>query len=162
MQVYIAGPMFIESQIDYNLMLARRIRKLGIEAYCPNENVEINDKRRTDITGEKIYLHDMKMMEQSNVLICQIADCPGTNWEAGYFDCLSTRVDSSRYLGVIGLTTDIRLKTAPDPSKPSYDNQTMYLNQFMIGGLKCSLGVCVNKEELFSKLSDIRSQHFAV
>ena len=28
MKVYIAGPMFIESEIDYNLMLARCIREL--------------------------------------------------------------------------------------------------------------------------------------
>jgi hypothetical protein len=148
--------MFIESQIDYNLMLARRIRELGIDVYCPNENAEINDKSRDDITGEKIYQHDITELRSCNVLLCQVADCPGTNWEAGYYDCLSKEVDSQRYLGVIGLSSDIRLKTPPDPRKPGLDNQTMYLNQFMVGGLKCSLGLFYSKEELFEKLSILK------
>lgn len=155
MKVYIAGPMFIESQIEYNLMLAQRVRALGIDVYCPNENVEINDKARKDITGEKIYQHDIDELMNSNVLLCQVADCPGTNWESGFFDCLSKHVDPDRYWGVIGLSSDIRLMTPPDPLKPGYDNQTMYLNQFIVGGLKCSLGLCYSKEELFEKLSII-------
>ncbi|WP_279391714.1 nucleoside 2-deoxyribosyltransferase [Shimia aestuarii] len=157
-KVYIAGPMFIESQIDYNLMLANRIRELGIEVYCPNENAEINDKSRRDITGEKIYKHDIDELRASNVLLCQVADCPGTNWEAGYFDCLSKEVNSDMYVGVIGLSSDIRLKTPPDPQKPGFDNQTMYLNQFMVGGLKCSLGLFYDKEDLFKKLVALRTK----
>ena len=152
MKVYIAGPMFIESQIDYNLMLARRIRELGIEVYCPNENAEINDKSRQDITGEKIYQQDIDELRSCNVLLCQVANCPGTNWEAGYYDCLSKEVNPEMYLGVIGLSSDIRLKTPPDPQKPGLDNQTMYLNQFMVGGLKCSLGLFYRKEDLFERL----------
>lgn len=148
--------MFIESQIEYNLLLARSIRAIGIEVYCPNENTEINDKSRKDITGEKIYQHDVVEMLSSNVFVCQVADCPGTNWEAGYFDCLSSNVDKNKYLGVIGLSTDIRLFTPPDQSKPSYDNQTMYLNQFMVGGLKCSLGLCTSRAELIERLEKIR------
>lgn len=160
MQVYIAGPMFIESQIQYNLMLADRIRKLGVNVYCPNENDEINDKARGDITGEKIYEHDILELKKSNVLLCQVADCPGTNWEAGYFDCLSKEVEPDRYWGVIGLTSDIRLKTPPDPEKPGFDNQTMYLNQFMVGGLKCSLGIVYSKEELFERLKLIKAERY--
>jgi hypothetical protein len=152
MKVYIGGPMFIESQIDYNLALARSIRDSGMKFYCPNENVEINDKSRSDITGEKIYRHDISEIMDSNVFVCQVADCAGTNWEAGYFDCLSKHVDPSKYLGVIGLCTDIRLFTTPDPRKPSFDNQTMYYNQFMIGGLKCSLGICTSKADLLDRL----------
>jgi nucleoside 2-deoxyribosyltransferase len=155
MKVYIGGPMFIESQIEYNLMLARRIRELGITVYCPNENMEINDKSKTDISGEKIYRHDILELRESNLFVCQVADCPGTNWEAGYFDCLSKEVNPKKHVGVIGLASDIRLLTAPDASKPGFDNQTMYLNQFMVGGLKCSLGVCYTKEELFARLVEI-------
>ena len=160
MQVYIAGPMFIESQIEYNIMLADRIRALGIGVYCPNENTEINDKTRHDITGEKIYEHDIVELKRSNVLICQVADCPGTNWEAGYFDCLSKEVRPDQYWGVIGLSSDIRLRTPPDPKKAGYDNQTMYLNQFIVGGLKCSLGLCYSKEDLFDRLNEIKSKKY--
>ncbi|MBY5738159.1 hypothetical protein HFO13_12815 [Rhizobium leguminosarum] len=150
--------MFIESQILYNLTLAQDIRQLGFDVYCPNENAEINDKTRADITGQKIYEHDIDEILTSNILLCQVADCPGTMWEAGYMDCLSKNVDSSRYLGVIGLCTDIRLQTAPDLRKPSYDNQTMYLNQFMVGGLKMSLGVCTNRPALFSELGKLKAE----
>lgn len=158
MKAYIGGPMFIESQIKYNLILAESIRAAGIDVYCPNENIEINDKSRADITGEKIYRHDIAEMMSSNVFVCQVADCAGTNWEAGFFDCLSKHVNPSRYLGVIGLCTDIRLFTAPDPNKPSFDNQTMYLNQFMIGGLKCSLGVVTSRDELLRRLVELNGE----
>ena len=47
--------------------------------YCPNENAEINDKSRQDITGEKIYQQDIDELRSCNVLLCQVADCPGTN-----------------------------------------------------------------------------------
>jgi hypothetical protein len=62
-------------------------------------------------------------------------------WESGYMDCLSKYVRPEFYWGCIGLATDIRLQTLPDVNKPGADNQTMYLNQFVIGGLKYSLGV---------------------
>ena len=62
------------------------------------------------------------------------------------------------YLGVIGLCSDIRLKTPPDPQRPGLYNQTMYLNQFMVGGLKCSLGLFYRKEDLFERLSILKGK----
>ena len=102
--------------------------------------MEINDKTRSDISAEKIYNLDINELMQCNVFLCRIGlDC-GTMWESGYMDCLSKHVDSTRYFGCIGLTTDIRLQTTPDVSKSGIDNQSMYLDQFIIGGLKLSLG----------------------
>lgn len=148
--------MFIESQIIYNLTLANEIRELGFEVYCPNENAEINDKTRRDITGEKIYEHDIREILTSNILLCQVADCPGTMWESGYMDCLSKNVNPEQYLGVIGLSTDIRLQTEPDPKKTSYNNQSMYLNQFMVGGLQLSLGTFTSRASLYQELSILK------
>ena len=147
--------MFTYADIVNNLRLAKKLRENGFEVYCPNENKSINDKTRTDITGEKIYLADIEELEKSNVFLCQIAEDSGTMWEAGYMDCLNKKVDKSKYLGAIGLTTDIRLQTPPDPEKSGVDNRSMYINQFIVGGLKLSLGLYTDEDELISRLKEL-------
>lgn len=159
MKIYLGGPMFTYAHISNNLRLAQKLRNNGFDVYCPNENDSINDKTRTDITSEKIYLADLKKLEESNVFLCQVAEDSGTMWESGYMDCLSKRVNHSFYYGSIGLTTDIRLQTPPDPQKAGIDNQSMYLNQFIIGGLKLSLGVFTNEDELINKLHSIEKDN---
>ena len=149
--------MFEASDILYNRRLRDLLLENGFEIYCPNDNNEINDKSRTDITGEKIYESDIAKLEECNVFLCRISQDPGTLWESGYMDCLAKKVNPDKYYGCIGLATDIRLSTTPDPAKSGIDNQSMYLNQFMIGGLKLSLGVATSEEELIAKLCDLRS-----
>ncbi len=79
-------------------------------------------------------------------------------WEAGYMDCLTCRVDPDRYLGVIGLATDIRLDTRPDPMKASVDNQSWAINAFVVGGLKCSLGVYRDVPSAIQRLVELDSR----
>lgn len=155
MRIYLGGPMFTYADVINNLRLAEKLRDNGFNVYCPNENESINDKSRTDITAERIYMADIEELEKSNVFLCQVAEDSGTMWEAGYMDCLNKKVDAKRYLGAIGLATDIRLQTLPDPEKSGIDNQSMYLNQFIIGGLKLSLGVYTNEDNLISKLKEL-------
>lgn len=159
MKIYLGGEMFSEADVHYNLMLAKQIRNIGYEVYCPNENLDINDKAKSGITGENIYNADIAELESSNIFLCQISEDSGTMWEAGYMDCLSRLVDSNKYLGCIGLVTDIRLATPPNPLQPGINNQTMYLNQFIIGALKLSLGVCISREDLCAKLEEIKNDH---
>ena len=156
MKIYLGGPMFTTAHIEYNLKLAKLLRDNGFSVYCPNENASINDKTRSDITGPGIYLADVKELESSNVFLCQFYEDAGTMWEAGYMDCLSKRVDNEMYLGVIGLATDIRLQTPPDPQKPGVDNQTLYIHQFAAGGLKLSLGIFLDEETLIQKLLELQ------
>lgn len=155
MKLYLGGAMFTYADIQNNLRLAKKLRCNGFEVYCPNENNSINDKTRSDLTSERIYYTDIDRLEESNVFICQISDDAGVMWESGYMDCLSKHVDPNKYFGCIGLTTDIRLQTPPDPSKPGVHNQCMYLNQFMIGGLKCSLGVYTDEDLMIYKLKQV-------
>ena len=156
-RIYLGGPMFTWAEMSNNLRLASKLREAGFSVYCPNENQSINDKSRTDITSQRIYLADIAELEKSNIFLCQIAEDSGTMWESGYMDCLSKKVDNMFYWGCIGLTTDIRLQTLPDVNKPGIDNQTMYLNQFIIGGLKLSLGVYTDEDELIKALLAIWS-----
>ncbi len=156
MELYLAGPMFTAAEATYNLALAARLRGHGFGVYCPNESEPINDKTRSDVTARLIYDVDLAALESANVLICQVSEDSGTNWEAGYMDCLSRRVDPDRYYGVIGLATDIRLRTLPDPAKSGVENQAGYVNALVVGGLQRSLGVFLDEEEMVAKLLEVR------
>ena len=152
MRIYLGGPMFTAAEVAHNLRLAARLRQEGFSVYTPNENASINDKSRTDITPERVYEADIHELEAANVFVCQVAEDSGTMWEAGYMDCLSKHVDRERYWGVIGLATDIRLHTNPDPSKTGIDNQALHVNAFISGGLKCSLGVYLDEDTMIDAL----------
>jgi hypothetical protein len=158
MKVYLGGPMFVSAEVRYNLWLAAELRKHGFEVYCPNESEPINDKSRNDITARKIYDADIEALEWANVYVMQVSEDSGTNWEAGYMDCLSTRVDGSRWLGVLGLATDIRLKQLPDPNRTGVDNQAFHINAFVIGGLQHSLGVVYDEAQLVERLRELRTE----
>jgi nucleoside 2-deoxyribosyltransferase len=159
MKVYLGGPMFVAAEVRYNLWLAGVLRDHGHEVYCPNESEPINDKTRTDITAQKIYAADIEALEACNVYICQVSEDSGTNWEAGYFDCLSRHVDPARYWGVIGLATDIRLQHAPVPERTGIDNQAFHVNAFIVGGMQRSLGVVYDEDALLGCLTEIAAEH---
>ncbi len=151
--------MFVAAEVRYNLWLAGELRAHGFDVYCPNESEPINDKTRNDITARKIYDADLKALEDCNVYVCQVSEDSGTNWEAGYMDCLNKRVDPARYLGVIGLATDIRLQSLPDPARSGVDNQAFYVNSFIVGGMQSSLGVVTNEEQLIQRLLELSAAH---
>lgn len=157
LKLYLGGPMFVSAEVRYNLWLANELRQRGFEVYCPNESEPINDKTRTDITARKIYDADMEALKGSNIYICQVSEDSGTNWEAGYFDCLSKQVDPDFYLGALGLATDIRLQTVPNPAQAGVENLAFALNAFVVGGLQSSLGIVASEDELFDRLEEIRA-----
>lgn len=159
MKVYLGGPMFVAAEVRYNLWLTGVLRSHGFEVYCPNESEPINDKTRNDITARKIYDADLEALEACNVYVCQVSEDSGTNWEAGYMDCLSKRVDPSRYLGVLGLATDIRLRSQPDPNQSGIDNQAFYVNSFIVGGMQRSLGVVTDEDQLVQRLHELAKVH---
>ncbi|HYO29418.1 MAG TPA: nucleoside 2-deoxyribosyltransferase [Thermomicrobiales bacterium] len=155
MRIYLAGPMFTAADAAWNLALAARLRGLGYGVFCPNES-EPNDKTRTDVTARLIYEVDIAAVEWSNVVLYHVSEDSGANWEAGYMDCLSKKVDPTRWWGVIGLATDIRLQTPPDPAKPGVENQAGHVNALVVGGLQSSLGVYHDLDPLLARLADIR------
>ena len=159
MRVYLGGPMFVAAEVRYNLWLAGQLREHGFEVYCPNESEPINDKTRNDITAARIYAADVEALEWANVYVCQVSEDSGTNWEAGFMDCLNKRVDASRYYGVLGLATDIRLGQKPDPARHGIENQAFYVNPFIVGGMQSSLGVVYTEGELIARLQEIEASH---
>jgi len=157
MRIYMAGAMFTAADKEYNLRLAERLRSHGFEAYCPNESEPINDKTRTDVTGRMIYDYDIGELEASHVVLFQVSEDSGSNWEAGYMDALSKYVDPARWYGVMGMATDIRLQSIPNPDQRGVDNQAGYLNQLVVGGLQKSLGIFRTTEEAIAQLEKIRA-----
>ena len=158
MKLYLGGPMFTAAEVAYNLRLAARLREHGFAVYCPNESEPINDKTRTNVTARLVYDVDIEALESCHVLICQVSEDSGTNWEAGYMDCLAKHVDPARYYGVIGLATDIRLRTPPDPSKSGVENQAGHVNALVVGGLQQSLGVYLDEEAMIARLLEVRRE----
>ena len=146
MRIYLGGPMFTQADAEYNLRLASRLRNLGFSVYCPNESEPINDKTHTNVTAKMIYQFDIEALEACNLLLCQVSEDSGTNWEAGYMDCLSRRVDPARYYGIVGIATDMRLKSPPNPEKTGLDNQAFHVNALVAGGLQSSLGVYLDQD----------------
>jgi hypothetical protein len=151
--------MFTAAEVAFNLRLAGRLRELGFDVYCPNESEPINDKTRSDVTGKLVYQFDIAELERSNVLLCQVSEDSGTNWEAGYFDCLSRHVDPQRYYGIVGMATDIRLRTPPNPTMSGVDNQAGYVNPLIVGGMQLSLGIYLDEDAAIERLLEVRREH---
>lgn len=161
MRIYMAGAMFTEADKEYNLRLAARLRAEGFDVYCPNESEPINDKTRTDVTGVMIYDVDIGELEASNVVLFQVSEDSGSNWEAGYMDALSKHVDPARWYGVLGVATDIRLQSVPNPAQSGVDNQAGYLNQLVVGGLQKSLGIVRTTDDAVARLKQIHEEREA-
>ena len=156
MRIYMAGAMFTEADKSYNLELAGRLREHGFDVYCPNESEPINDKTRTDVTGRMIYDYDITEVEASHVVLLQVSEDSGSNWEAGYMDALAKHGDPGRWYGVVGMSTDIRLESVPNPAQAGVDNQAGYLNQLVVGGLQNSLGIYRTAAAAIARLIEIR------
>jgi nucleoside 2-deoxyribosyltransferase len=152
MRIYMAGAMFSQADMEFNLRLAARLRGEGFDVYCPNESEPINDKSRTDVTGRKIYAVDIGELEQSDLVLLQVSEDSGSNWEAGYMDALARHHPSGRYRGVMGVATDIRLRSLPNPEQAGVNNQVGYLNQLVVGGLQESLGIFQSVEDAIGAL----------
>jgi hypothetical protein len=73
-------------------------------------------------------------------------------------DCLSKKINPNFYYGCIGLATDIRLSTIPNPLQTGVDNLAFAINAFIIGGLKLSLGVYINVDEMILKLIELKTK----
>ena len=161
MKIYMSGPMFTAADVAFNLNLAERLRSEGFAVYCPNESEPINDKTRTDVTADLIYRTDMAELEGANVVMMQVSEDSGTNWEAGYFDCLCRYVDPQRYYGIVGVASDIRLRTLPDPEQRGVHNMAGYVNPLIVGGLEQSLGVYQNVDQAIDRLREVKTEREA-
>lgn len=156
MRVYMAGPMFTAADAAHNLALAARLRAHGFEVFCPNESEPGANKERDDISPREIYDVDIAALESCHVVLMQVGEDSGANWEAGYMDCLNRRVDPARWWGVVGMATDVRLRTPPHPARTGPDNQALHVNALVVGGLQTSLGIFLDEADAVARLLALR------
>ena len=107
MKIYLAGPLFNEGERGVLSDVARRLRALNFEVFVPHEQfVELEG-----LDPKGVYATDLEGVRSASAMLAwldgtQVDD--GTATEIGIFTQLCA-IDPSRYKGIIGLCTDLRM-----------------------------------------------------
>lgn len=105
--IYLAGPLFSDGERAYLDELARRLRARGHDVFVPHE--QFTDDI-VDLDAATVFRKDVDGVREANLLFAWL-DGPmvddGTACEIGIFAEL-VRSGDPRYLGIVGLVTDIR------------------------------------------------------
>jgi len=149
MRIYLAAPLFSESELNYNDYLYRKITDLGYDVYAPQKNTAINDKSKSADSID-IFNGDTDMLDRSDILVAVLDGAiidPGVAAEIGYM--------AAKGKTIYGLFTDSRenVKTV-NASKiklltmETAESQFPYLNLYVVGAIK-SFG------KIFTSLDDL-------
>ncbi|MFP3946096.1 MAG: nucleoside 2-deoxyribosyltransferase [Archaeoglobaceae archaeon] len=102
MKVYLAGPLFSQSERAFNYKIAEGLRDNGYEVWLPQENfpaaVESEEEK------ERVFETDLKVLRDCEVVVAVLdGGCvdSGTACEVGYACALG--------MPVVGIKTDIRV-----------------------------------------------------
>jgi len=147
-QVYLAGPLFSQAERAWLDGLAAVLRGDGFDLFVPHENFDAI----TELTPEAVYRIDGAGLRSSNALLAWL-DGPmvddGTAAEIGAFAELVASGDS-RYRGIVGLVTDLRLERrrgrAPGDG----------LNLFVTGAIASAGRVTWSTDEALAALRELR------
>lgn len=150
MKIYLAAPIFSESDRLYNDLLVSKIEEAipGIDIYVPQRNKSINDKTKC-ATAEDICKGDFdNNLNHTDIVVARVdGDMPpiGTTLEIGYFSRICQ--EEKDRLGetkkrIFSLYTDSRECSATvNPAKVAKlsdfaESQFSYLNLLLVGALK--------------------------
>ena len=103
MNIYLAGPIFTQRDIDWNQKLANGIRKAypGSNLYLAQENKSINDKSKF-ADSKAIFDGDFARLKEADILIATISgDMPpiGTSCEVAiYSEIIAENPDCDKRL----------------------------------------------------------------
>jgi nucleoside 2-deoxyribosyltransferase/predicted secreted protein len=101
-RVYLAAPLFSESERAYNLSIARNLRNNFFDVFLPQETGDDSHTRNKD-EQSRIFSENLQALEKSDIIVAIIdgADADsGTGWEMGYAYAQKKQV--------IALRTDFR------------------------------------------------------
>ena len=140
MKVYIASPLFNESELENNRKLRDFLRSLGFETYLPQEDCGtaydlMNSKEDVSVTRKKIFDIDIVEVKDSDIILCVL---DGRVPDEGV--CIELGVAYSLGKICIGYSTDRR----------SFDKHGVNL---MIEG--CLQHITHSKEELETVLKSL-------
>lgn len=157
-KVYLAsGFLFPElGQLGLEI-LADLCECMNLDYYLP-QHADFNNKDTTDftITNKMITDGDNKELATCQFVLAHIQSPmdDGVCGEISRFKTMS-EYEPEKYWGVTAWVDDIRLATIPNPTQPSYHNQTCYLNQYVIGELENSLGCYESLNKCFEKMYNV-------
>lgn len=154
-KIYLASPLFNESEQDYNIKLADMIRSSfegKVLLYNPQENDEINDKSGY-ADSQDIFIGDTTHLDESDILIANLDGLsvdPGVAAEMGYFYTLGRPI--------IGLYTDVRQGTFDNQQKIDAldeiaESQFSYVNLYVVGLNKFRGPIATSSDELIHQIN---------
>ncbi len=85
-RVYLAAPLFSESERVYNLLVAKQLRNNFFDVYLPQEAGDDSDTRNKE-EQERIFSENLRALQNADIIVAIIdgADADsGTAWEMGY------------------------------------------------------------------------------
>ena len=161
-KIYLAAPIFSESDRLYNEMLACKIEKElpQVDLYVPQRNKDINDKTKC-ATAEDITKGDFdNNLDHADIVVARVdGDVPpiGTTLEIGYF-CRRCQEDIEKH----GKTNKRIFSLYTDSREPSHtvndakvnmlhefaESQFSYINLLLVGALK-------RYGEMFYQMNDL-------
>ncbi|WP_156285842.1 nucleoside 2-deoxyribosyltransferase [Oceanivirga salmonicida] len=124
MKVYIAGSLFNEAEVSQRLKEGKILREeiKDIDLFNPIEQ-PFNEDKQTLPTPESIYEGDANAVKNSDVVILDLTnEDPGVMVELGLAIAYGKKI--------IGINSDIRLKSANKYEIPSYA-----MNHFVLGAI---------------------------
>ena len=147
MLIYLAGPLFSDAERAWLDGCAARLRDEGFDCFVPHENFS----ELTELTPAEVYRVDAEGVRSANVLLAWL-DGPvvddGTACEIGMFAQLLASGDS-RYRGIVGLVTDLRLQRRR--GKAVGDG----MNLFVAGAIEAAGRICWSVDEAIVALREL-------
>ena len=144
MNVYLAGPLFSEAERAWLDGLAEMLREQGFECFVPHEHFG----QLLELSPAEVYRVDSDGLRAANALLAWL-DGPvvddGTAAEIGAFAEL-VRGGDRRYLGIVGVVTDLRLERRR--GRAAGDG----MNLFVAGAIESCGSICWSVEDAVAAL----------
>lgn len=162
MKAYLAGPIFTQRDMDWNVKMAQAIRAAypGIDLYLAQENKSINDKTKF-ADSKAIFDGDFARLKEADLLIATVSgDMPpiGTTCEVAIFSQMIQDNPSSgkRMICLYDDTRDMTIndEKAKFASLNIAENQTCYTNLLLIGAAKRSGIIVQDIQQLYEYIAD--------
>ncbi|WP_406660806.1 nucleoside 2-deoxyribosyltransferase [Methanolobus sp. ZRKC3] len=103
-QIYLAGPLFSQAEMDFNVMLRDRLVEMGFSVFLPQEDGADTQSSRMEDRQRNIFENDVRGIDESDIVLAVLdggSDVDsGTAWEMGYA--------YAKGIPVLGLKTDFR------------------------------------------------------
>ena len=145
MKLYLAGSLFNEAEVAERQKEGKILREMfpNLEIFNPIEQ-PFNENKASLPTPEMIYEADANAVIDCDIFIADL-----TNEDSGVMVELGLAIQSQTKI-IIGINSDIRLKTANQ-----YDIPTYGMNHFVLGGI-LKYGYFVHSfDEAMNKLKEL-------